>query len=218
MKKRYMILSFFVAVIIIVAFVALRKEKVLVDTTTPDRLTTVEQTTDTFLVEWSSDTMDRGNHDLESHEHGNLVVSSNIPALQRGMIVYYEIIPKFLQENPNLESPTLGRIVGLPGETVEIKKGKVYIDGQRLDAFYGEATKFGMNKEQWYAQENKRPQTKEQEKQTKAYYNLAMSKVTVEEGTAFVLVDAWWRGSDSRNFGLIPMETVKGIVLGYEEL
>lgn len=217
MRKSYIIVGLIVLAVAIVMFVVLRKEAVLVDTTTPEKLSTVEQTADTFLVEWRADSMDRGNHDLYTQVHGKLVVSSNVSELQRGMIVYYEVPPQFLKENPNLLSPTLGRVVGLPGETVEIKGGKVYIDGQRLDAFYGEATKYGMNKEQWYARENKRKQTKEQEQQTEAYYNLAMPAITVEERTVFLLVDAWWRGYDSSYFGLIPVETVKGIVLGYEE-
>ncbi|WP_052344297.1 signal peptidase I [Bacillus ndiopicus] len=217
MKKGYIIVGLIVLVGVIVMFVALRKEAVLVDTITPEKLTTVAQTADTFLVEWALDTMDRGDHDLFTSVHGKLVVSSNMSDLQRGMIVYYEVPSQFLKENPNLRSPTLGRVIGLPGETVEIKKGKVYIDDQRLATFYGEAIQFGMNKEQWYAREHEKKQTKEQEQQTKDYYNLAMPAITIEEGTIFVLVDAWWRGYDSRRFGLISVDAVRGIVLGYEE-
>lgn len=217
MKKSYIIVGLLVLAIVIVMFVVLRKEAVLVDTATSEKLTTVAQTADTFLVEWALDNMDRGEHDLFTSVHGKLVVSSNVSELQRGMIVYYEVPPQFLKEKPDLTSPALGRVVGLPGEIVEIKKGKVYINNQRLDAFYGEATQWGMTKEQWYANEDRKKETKEQEQQTEAYYNLAMPAITVEEGTIFVLVDAWWRGYDSRRFGLIPVDTVKGIVLGYEE-
>ncbi|WP_107838544.1 signal peptidase I [Metasolibacillus meyeri] len=213
MKKNYVVISLLVAIIVIVVFITFQKEKVLADTTTPEKLPTVEQTVDTYLVEWLFDTMDRGNHDFESHEHGKLVISENIPTLQRGMVVYYEIASQFTQENANLANPTLGRVVGLPGETLEIKKGKVYIDGQRLDAFYGEATQFGMNKEQYFQEVAPEKRMNHAEK----YFNESMPAITVEDNTVFVLVDCWWRGHDSRYFGLIPMEAMQGIVLGYEE-
>ncbi|OBZ17360.1 signal peptidase I [Bacillus sp. FJAT-26390] len=32
----------------------------------------------------------------------------------------------------------IARIVGLPGEAITIKKGQVYINGKKLDAFYGD--------------------------------------------------------------------------------
>lgn len=45
-----------------------------------------------------------------------------------------------------------------------------------------------------------------------------MNPIKVEENTVFVLVDMWLRGSDSKDFGLLPLENVKGKVLGYKKI
>ena len=51
--------------------------EVITDEVTPERLEPAPQTEHTFLIEWGSDSMDRGNHDFETHEHGQLVVSTD---------------------------------------------------------------------------------------------------------------------------------------------
>jgi signal peptidase I len=33
----------------------------------------------------------------------------------------------------------------------------------------------------------------------------------------FILVDQWWRGTDSRDFGPLSIKKIEGIVIGYEE-
>jgi signal peptidase I len=58
--------------------------------------------------------------------------------VQRGDVVYY-------QTNATNEELSKGqrmafdiaRVVALPGETVTIEKGQIYIDGHKLDTFYG---------------------------------------------------------------------------------
>ena len=63
--------------------------EVITDDVTPERLETAPQTEHTFLIEWGSDSMDRGNHDFETHEHGQLVVSTDFDELKRGQAIYY---------------------------------------------------------------------------------------------------------------------------------
>jgi signal peptidase I len=41
------------------------------------------------------------------------------------------------------------RIVGLPGEKIEIKKGQVFINNQKLEAFYSIPTVRGMPMEEY---------------------------------------------------------------------
>jgi signal peptidase I len=74
------------------------------------------------------------------------------------------------------------RVVGLPGETVEIHDGQVYIDGQLLnEPFTNEQTRPGR-----YA------------------------RITVPPLNVFVLGDNRNHSNDSRSFGPVPIENIVG--------
>jgi signal peptidase I len=80
------------------------------------------------------------------------------------------------------EELLIKRVVGLPGETVEIKDGGVYINGERLDEpFTDELTQAGRH-----------------------------GQVTVPPLHVFVLGDNRDRSNDSRSFGPVPIENVIG--------
>jgi signal peptidase I len=80
------------------------------------------------------------------------------------------------------EELLIKRVIGLPGETVEIKNGHVYINGQQLDEpFTAEETRPGR-----YA------------------------KVTVPPLHVYVLGDNRSRSNDSRSFGPVPIENIVG--------
>lgn len=55
--------------------------------------------------------------------------------LERGEIVVFE--PPFEADEPYLK-----RIIGLPGETVEVKDGSVWVNGQRLPERYAEVADY----------------------------------------------------------------------------
>ncbi len=74
------------------------------------------------------------------------------------------------------------RVIGLPGETVEIKNGHVYVDGQLLEEPFTTA-----------------------ETRPGRY-----SKVTVPPLHVFVLGDNRDRSNDSRSFGPVPIQNVVG--------
>ena len=122
----------------------------ITDQLTPEQLTNVSQSENTFLIDWGIDSMDRGSHDFNTSVHGQLVVLSDFKDLQRGQVVYYHTPPKAIESIPSTPEKYIGRVVGLPGESVEIKNGQVYIDAQRLDAFYGIATMHGLNEEEYF--------------------------------------------------------------------
>lgn len=190
-------------------------EEVITDMATTERLEIAPQSEHTFLIEWGSDSMDRGNHDFEFHEHGQLVVSTDFDELKRGQAVYYHMPSSVIAKNPAVPEKYIGRVVGLPGETVEIKGGQVYIDGKKLDTFYGKATMQGLSEEEYF---NKTPRSAiVNEKSTQEYFNTNMAAVTVEENTVFILVDQWWRGYDSREYGPLPVEEIEGIITGTAE-
>ena len=73
------------------------------------------------------------------------------------------------------------RIIGLPGETVLIKSGDVYVNGHRLDEPYAVGKTY--------------PDT---------------DPYTVKKGTYYVLADNRSVMEDSRYFGPIPMKKIQG--------
>jgi signal peptidase I len=80
------------------------------------------------------------------------------------------------------------RVIALPGEYVEIKEGKVYINGNELEEDYlpdGLVTDIG-----------------------KGYY----SGFTVPENCVFAMGDNRSQSTDCRAFGCIPLEKIEGKV------
>jgi signal peptidase I len=73
------------------------------------------------------------------------------------------------------------RIIGLPGETVLIRSGDVYIDGHRL--------------EEAYAVGKTHPD---------------LGPYSVAEGTYYVLGDSRWVREDSREFGSLSLKKIEG--------
>ena len=84
------------------------------------------------------------------------------------------------------------RVIALPGEHVEIKEGKVYINGQELDEDYlidGVSTTV-----------------------TKNNLEYGYDNFVVPENYIFAMGDNRNNSKDCRNFGCIPLEKVEGIV------
>jgi len=80
------------------------------------------------------------------------------------------------------EDLLIKRVIGLPGETVEIKDGHVYIDGVLLnEPFTSEETRPGRH-----------------------------NQITVPPLHVFVLGDNRGRSNDSRSFGPVPIENIVG--------
>jgi signal peptidase I len=84
--------------------------------------------------------------------------------------------------NPNPGQPDLiKRVIGLPGEMIEVRGGQVYIDGQPLT-------------EPYIAQPMGREQT----------------PITLQAGQYFVMGDNRGNSSDSREFGARPADDIVG--------
>jgi signal peptidase I len=73
------------------------------------------------------------------------------------------------------------RVVGLPGETIEVRRGEVYIDGERLE-------------EPW----------------TVNYGGGSYGPKTIPPLHVFVMGDNRGASNDSRNFGPVPIDHVVG--------
>ena len=79
------------------------------------------------------------------------------------------------------------RIIGLPGETIQVTDGKIYINGQVLDESYGrEVLKSG---------------------------GIAETPITLGEDEYFVMGDNRNHSLDSRAFGAVRTEEIRNLVL-----
>ncbi|WP_203247199.1 signal peptidase I [Sporosarcina beigongshangi] len=187
--------------------------KSIIDDQTELEIPIVEVTANMFTVEYGIDNMDRGNHDYETTgTDKRIVIDLGVSNFKRGDIVYFKM-PVYSNENSglNLKEHQLSRIVGLPGEKIEIKKGQVFINNQKLEAFYSIPTVRGMAMEEYFEKVSSQNTMMNEED-----FQENMESILVPEGSVFVLGDQWWRSVDSRHFGPISLSDVEGKVLGYD--
>jgi len=112
------------------------------------------------------------------HDGQYLVVNRLVYRLhppQRGDVIIFHA-----PTNP--EKEYIKRVIGLPGEAVEIREGYVYVDGRRLEETY-------------IAQVNRRG---------------SWGPSIVEQDEYFVLGDNRNNSSDSRSWGMLPRENIIG--------
>lgn len=126
--------------------------------------------------------------------------------ISRGDLVFLDTKNLF----PSVSGTAIGRIVALPGETVEVYKGQIYINDKKLDTFYGHE----------YHWPSKKPEDGINAEKTDT---VSKEKFTVPKDHYLILGDNWWRsplGSNSKNrtsFNPIPKEYIKGKVIGYQD-
>jgi signal peptidase I len=115
---------------------------------------------------------------LPGVEHASAKEFTPFPGPHRGDVIVF---------NPPVTSdkPYIKRVIGLPGDTVEIKDGGVYVNGTKLDETYlhGDTT-------------DCQPR--------------ACDPVVVPEGSVFVLGDNRAHSSDSRYFGTVEIDNIVG--------
>lgn len=184
---------------------------------------TVVMKQDLITIENHSDGMARRNLEYISNDKGKIAVDPNYfntNDINRGDVIYYKTpaIDKNKYPNLNPSEYNIARVIALPGEEIEIKKGQVYVNHKRLDTFYGKALSWGLEEEDYFKTVNK-PGSAECndscQKTMKEYFNMEMAKVNIPEGHVFVMGDTWWRSIDSQIFGALPVVTIKGRVMGY---
>ncbi|NLG51111.1 MAG: signal peptidase I [Chloroflexi bacterium] len=116
---------------------------------------------------------------MEPNLHENQRVIVDLISLRFRQPRRGEIIILDLPERNSV--PLIKRVVGLPGDTVEIKDGAVYLNSEKLDEPY-------LNQDTWGN----------------------MSARVVPENNVFVLGDNRARSNDSRYFGMVPFENILG--------
>lgn len=187
-------------------------QKTIIDDQSVPEIPIVEVESNMITVEYGIDNMDKGNHDYETIGTGKrIVVEPGVSGFQRGDVIYFAT-PKYSNGNPNLNlaGNYISRVVGLPGERIEIRDGQVYIDEMKLESFYSFPTVRGMNKEKYFETVDSQNSS-----MTEEDFEESMEAILVPEGTVFVLGDQWWRSIDSRHFGPLSLSQVEGKVIGY---
>ncbi len=96
---------------------------------------------------------------------------------------------------PDQEGQAVRRIVGLPGDEIEIREDDVYIAGKKLEEPYRPSTPDGP------------PQTR-----PPGAPPASMSPTTVPAGAYFLLGDNRRGPGDSRTFGFVPRDRIYGVV------
>ncbi|WP_059170748.1 signal peptidase I [Bacillus sp. FJAT-27445] len=182
-------------------------EETIQDNITKPEIDLVKEGSNTFIIEYGSDNMDRGNHDFQSIDGLRKTVIERTNQFQRGTIVYY----KYPGDNILVNPPDyyMGRVVGLPGETVEIIDGQVYIDSKKLEAFYAKKRRGGLDMAAYLAKKLPHSYINEED------FKEDMPSIKIPDSAIFVLSDDWFRGTGSQDFGPLDISAIEGRVLGY---
>lgn len=115
---------------------------------------------------------------LVDHEEENVVYPFHPP--ERGDIIVFD------PPVNGAGKPYIKRVIGLPGETIEIRNGNVFVDGDQIEEPYLEGERTFCPGEQ------------------------DCEPVTVPEESVFVLGDNRDNSQDSRLFGAVPVDNIIG--------
>lgn len=180
----------------------------ITDTTTLENVPVVDSV-GYSEIEYLYDGMYRGHHEYA----GTLVVDKDYYTknkFQRGEVVFFKA-PKTGHKN-------VARVVGLPGEKIEIIDGQLYINDKKLKAFYAKAMNNGISDFHTYQKMMKANGNEIQgEKDWKEYFHRNLKSVVIPKNEVFILADNGWRIQDSFELGPISQKDIEGKVLGMAE-
>ncbi|WP_195428582.1 signal peptidase I [Clostridium sp. D46t1_190503_E9] len=132
--------------------------------------------------------VDKISYNFTTPERGDIIIFFDNE--EKGNV--FEESYKYLKEMASIRYDTdtrtrlVKRVIGIPGDEVDIKDGHVYINGNILDETYVKGN---------------------------TYIRDINFPIKVEDDTLFVLGDNREKSKDSRNFGLININQVEGKVV-----
>ncbi|MGO1059198.1 S26 family signal peptidase [Planococcus sp. FY231025] len=158
------------------------------------------------VFRFKSDAMDGGNHEYAAHPLLIDPAAYNEKDIARGDVVLYEYAFS------NGIRKTVSRVVGLPGENIAIQDGRIFIDGQKLDTFYGKAHRVGTSSaeeyQKWF-EENTSPGSSTTGMED--VFQMDLGAFQLGEDEVFLIGDDWFRGSQHK----LDVAEIQGEVIGY---
>lgn len=153
-----------------------------------------------------SDAMDRGNDEYTAYPLLIEPIVSKGGGISRGDVVMYEY--DFVNGNRK----TISRVVGLPGESVGISDGQIFVNGKKLKAFYGKAHRAGTSNPEEYRiwfEENTTSNSSTSGMQE--IFGIDLKETVLLDNEVFLVGDDWFRGSQHK----VELQAIDGEVLGY---
>lgn len=176
-------------------------KETITDENTTSYVSIIENVTSKMLTHnHNYDDMDRGNHDY----YGKTLVidpNVNVSKLSRGDVVIFD--------NEDGEKD-ISRVVALPGEKVKITKGKTYINGKKLETFYGNAHRAGWDKESYFEKMDNEG-NKYDKKGMKEVFEKSIKEIQLSDSELYLIDDDWLRGK----IRVLNEEKLLGKVVGY---
>lgn len=170
--------------------------------TRPEVVTIENVESDMILHHYMYDNMDRGNHDYFDK---SLVIDPNTIGsdISRGDVVFFS----------NKDGvKDISRIVALPGEKINIDKGQIYINGKKLDTFYGRAHRVGLDQENYFEKMDNEGNEYDK-KGMNELFELSAEEVGLSNNEYYIISDDWLRG----NMMILKEDEVLGKVIGYNK-
>ncbi|PYI57485.1 signal peptidase I [Paenibacillus flagellatus] len=204
--KKMIFFKFFVPILSLLLLVSCQEKGSIVDATStqkPEKLYDSKSLPANHVVfEFRNDTMQR-DFTFPLNVVADKDFYKNNP-VQRGDIVLVELPEDMAKQNKNvpeeslhIERKQLLRVVGLPGETIDIRKGQVFINDRKLDTFYGREYTGGVQAEGNEAFSMPKP-------------------VVVPTKQYFLLADQWSRSAySSIRTSTYDESVIQGKVVGY---
>jgi signal peptidase I len=178
----------------------------LIDSKTSKNIKELVPSANMIIYNHLYDNMDFGNHDYAN----KVVVDPDYyksKTISRGDVIYYDA-----STYNNKLTMEISRVVGLSGETIKIDKGQIYINNKPQDSFYGSAHMRGFDYKAF--QKAELPTDMDRSEANKQIYEINKPETKIPDGSFFVVGDDWSRSHDSKEFGPISKNIIKGKVLG----
>ena len=130
--------------------------------------------------------LDENGKVVETIVKGDTLVLNMIAKVNSGDIVVFDIDLDDAETGEKETHTLVKRVIAVAGDTVEINNdGKVYVNGLPLDEVYTRGATYTTG-------------------------STAPLVITVPEGSVFVLGDNRENSRDSREFGVVPVDTIRG--------
>ncbi|OHX54278.1 hypothetical protein BB777_06740 [Planococcus faecalis] len=100
----------------------------------------------------------------------------------------------------------------MPGESVEIVDGHIFVDEQKLETFYSSVHRLGIDSYEEYSQQvEKNTSSTSDTSGMKEIFQTNMKKIQLAENEVFLVGDDWLRGSQYT----LKLKKIQGEVIGY---